>query len=109
MAHDSFDQFKVDVGLTRIKECDKEENAKFFEMEKNGEPLPEDIRRLQYMGEKGIPCYGRLHAAADPYQEKMYVLMRISKDLHFIKVLFQVLLVLGIFGLVIALIVGSLG
>ena len=109
MANENFDQLKVDVGLTQIKECNNEENAKFSEMEKNGEPLPNDIRRLEYVDAKMSPCYGRLQSKTDPEQEKLYVLMRISKDLHFIKVLFQVLLVLGILGFVIALIVGSLG
>lgn len=100
MAKEHFNQLKADVGLVNMLECTTQENSVFAEMEKNGQALPEDVCRAEYNDIHGQPVYYRLLAKAPSDKEELYVLMRISKDLHFIKVLFQVLLVLSIIAIV---------
>lgn len=90
MANEHFDQLKVDVGLVKMEECTAKENSDYSEMEKNGHPLPKEVCRT-YNGD-----YCRLLPKVSEDKEELYLLMRISKDLHFIKVLFQVLLILSI-------------
>lgn len=90
MANRDFDQLKVDVGLVKLEDCTPQENSDYSEMKKNGQPLPEDICKAYIDG------YCRLLPKVPEEKAELYVLMRISKDLHFIKVLFQVLLVLSI-------------
>lgn len=109
MAKYSLNQLKADVGLLSLKDCSTEENQKFAELLKNGEALPEDIYPTENMDAKGnrLFCRGTLNAAPD--KEQLFVLMRISKDLHFITVLIQVLLVLGVLGFVAMLIFGQMG
>lgn len=109
MAKYSLNQLKADVGLLSLKDCSTEENQRFAELLKNGEALPEDIYPTENMDAKGnqVFCRGTLNAAPD--NEQLFVLMRISKDLHFITVLIQVLLVLGVLGFVAALIFGQMG
>lgn len=109
MAKYSLNQLKADVGLLSLTDCTTEENQRFAEMLKNGEALPEDIYPTENMDAKGNRAFCRGTLNATPDNEQLFVLMRISKDLHFIKVLFQVLLVLGIVGFMITLIVGSMG
>lgn len=103
MANDNLDQLKVDVGLVKLEECAPQENSDYSEMKKNGQPLPDDICKT-YNGD-----YCRMLPRVSEDKEELYLLMRISKDLHFLKVLFQVLLVLGILGFVAALIFGQMG
>ena len=74
MEYENFDQLKADVGLAKIEECSQQENFDFAEMEQNGQLL--------------------LKVSSD--KEALYVLMRISKDLHFIKVLLVVSLTLAV-------------
>lgn len=101
MANENLDQLKVDVGLVKLEECTSQENSDYSEMKKNGQPLPDDICKTYNGG------YYHLLPKVSEDKEELYLLMRISKDLHFIKVLFQVLLVLGIVGFVIMLIIGN--
>lgn len=96
MAKYNLNQLKADVGLLRLKDCSAEENLQFAEMIKNGQPLPEDTFQAEQRDVNGNLTFfrGTLQASSD--KEELFVLMRISKDLHFIKVLFQVLLILSI-------------
>lgn len=96
MEYENFDQLKADVGLAKIEECDQQENSDFAEMEQNGQPLPEDIRKMVYKGAGGKTRYARLLSKVSSDKEELYVLMRISKDLHFIKILLGVSLTLAI-------------
>lgn len=96
VASKHIDELKVDVGLAKLDECTQQENSDFAEMEKSGRPLPEDIRKAAYDNADGQPRYYRLLSKVSSDKEELYLLMRISKDLHFIKVLFEVLLVLSI-------------
>lgn len=109
MAKYNLNQLKADVGLLSLKDCSAEENQKFAEVLKNGEALPEDIYPTEIMDAKGNQafCRGTLNTATD--NEQLFVLMKISKDLHFITVLIQVLLVLGVMGFLAALIFGQMG
>lgn len=108
MAKYSLNQLKADVGLLSLKDCTTEENQRFAEMQKNGEALPDDIYPTENMDAKGNRafCRGTLNATTD--NEQLFVLMRISKDLHFITVLIQVLLVIGVLGFLAALIFGQM-
>lgn len=103
MANEYFNQLKVDVGLVKMEECTQQQNSDFAEMEKNGQLLPEDICKASYNNAVGSSRYYRLLPKAPSDKEELYVMMRISKDLHFIKVLFQVLLILSIVSIVILL------
>lgn len=96
MAKYNLNQLKADVGLLSLKECSAEENLKFAEMVKNGQPLPEDIFQAKDKDVNGNLTFFRGTLQVSPDKEELFVLMRISKDLHFIKVLFQVLLILSI-------------
>ncbi|MDE6733675.1 MAG: hypothetical protein K2J77_12485 [Oscillospiraceae bacterium] len=109
MAKYNLNQLKADVGLLSLKDCSAEENRKFAEMMKNGESLPDDIYATENMDAKGNRAFCRGTLNATPDNEQLFVLMRISKDLHFITVLIQVLLVLGVLGFVAALIFGQMG
>jgi len=105
MSKESFNQLRADVGLIDLIECTQQENEHFAELEKNGGDLPEDICKAVNDG-GGEPCYYHCHSKAKSEKEELYVLMRISKDLHFIKVLFEVLLVLSIIFVLLALAFG---
>lgn len=96
MEYENFDQLKADVGLAKIEECSQQENFDFAEMEQNGQLLPEDIRKMVYKGAGGQTCYARLLLKVSSDKEALYVLMRISKYLHFIKVLLVVSLTLAV-------------
>ena len=103
MARENFNQLRADVGLVDMIECTSQENERFAEMEKNGIALPEDICIAAYDGADGKPRYYNCKPKVQSEKEELYVLMRISKDLHFIKVLFQVLLVLSVIALLLAI------
>lgn len=102
MANVNLDQLKVDVGLVKLEECTPQENSEYSEMKKNEQPLPEDICRTSNGG------YCRILPNVPEDKAELYLLMRISKDLHFIKVLFAVLLALGIVGVLVTLLFGQL-
>ncbi len=106
MAGENFNQLRADVGLVDMIECTSQENERFAEMEKNGEELPKDICKAAYDGADGKPRYYNCKPKVQSEKEELYVLMRISKDLHFIKVLFEVLLMLSIISVLLALAVG---
>ena len=93
MEYENFDQLKADVGLAKIEECNQQENSNFAEMEQNGQPLPEDIRKMVYNGEIR---YARLLSNVSSGKEELYVLMKISKDLNLIKIFLGVSLTIAI-------------
>ena len=95
MEYENFDQLKADVGLTEIEECSQQENSEFAEMEKNGQPIPENIRKMVSKG-AGDQRYASITTNVSTDKEKLYVLMKISKDLRIIKILIGVALTLAI-------------
>lgn len=100
MANEHFNQLKADVGLVKMEECASEESRQFAETENNGQPLPNDICKTE-SGE-----YVRLVPKAPPDKEELYVLMRISKDIRFFKILTIIGLVLGCAAFIINLAAG---
>lgn len=97
MGNESFDQLKADVELINLAECNSEESKQFAETEKNGQPLPNDISRT----ESGQ--YVRLVPKVSSDKEELYVLMRISKDVRFFKILAIIGIVLACAAVVIGL------
>lgn len=105
MEYENFEQLKADVGLVKIEECTQQENADLAEMEQNGQPLPDNIRKTANKGSGGQPCYVRLHSKVSSDKEELYVLMRISKDLHFIKILLGITFTLAIVAFLLSMII----
>ena len=102
MANTYFNQMRMDVGL--LTSCTAEENARYNELLKNGERLPEGIfQSADFQG-----YFYKPNPTVPEGKEMQYTLMRISKDLHFISTLLKVSLVLGIIGVVISSIISSL-
>lgn len=99
MANENLEQLKVDVGLIKSVQCTPEESSQFAEMERNGQVLPTDINRFE-SGE-----YVRLIPKTPSDKEELYVLMRISKDVRFFKILTIIGLVLGCAALIISLVI----
>ena len=102
MANNYFDQMRMDVGL--LTSCTAEENARYNELLKNGEPLPEGIfQSADFQG-----YFYKPNPTVPAGSEQQYTLMRISKDLHFISTLLKVFLVLGILGMIASFIISGL-
>lgn len=97
MENEHFEQLKVDVGLVKTVQCTPEERSQFAVMERNGQTLPTDINKFE-SGE-----YVRLVSKAPSDKEELYVLMRISKDIRFFKILTVIGLVLGCAAVIISL------
>lgn len=97
MADEHFNQLKVDVGLVNTIDCTTEESKQFAETEKNGNSLPNDIFRT----ENGQ--YVRLVPKVSSDKEELYVLMRLSKDVRFFKILAIIGIVLACAAVVIGL------
>lgn len=96
MEYEDFDQLKADVGLVKIEECEQRENSEFSEAENNGQPLPENIRKI-VSGDKGSqPRYARITPNISTDKEELYVLIRISKDINLIKIFLGALLTIAI-------------
>ena len=89
MENEHLNQLKADVGLLNMTDCTSEENKHFAEMEKNGNPLPDEINRLE--DGRYVRCVPKVSSD----KEELYVLMRISKDVRFFKILTIIGLVLG--------------
>ncbi len=103
MEYENFDQLKADIGLIKIEECSQQENSEFAETEKNGQPLPENIRKLVNNDKGSQPRYARITANISDDKQELYVLMRISKDLRFIKILIGVAATISIIALLLPL------
>lgn len=102
MANTYFNQMRMDIGL--LTSCTAEENARYNELLKNGEQLPEDIfQSADFQG-----YFYKPNPTVPLGKESQYVLMRISKDLHFISTLLKVSLVLGIIGVMISIVMSAL-
>ena len=106
MANNYFNQMRLDIGL--LIPCTAEENKQFDELLKSGGQLPADIFLSPYGDANGMQAFYKPNPTVPAGGEQQYTLMRISKDLHFIRTLLKVSLVLGIIGVVISSIISSL-
>ncbi len=100
MAEPSYRTLRKLNGLIEYQRCNKEEYQRFAEMLKNGEQLPDGVFKSSE-----DDLFYHIIELVPPEKEQMYVLMRISKDLHFISTLMKVMLVLGIIATIVALII----
>lgn len=93
------EQLKADVGISI--ECSYEKSSKYERMLKNGEQIPSNIERLSgnFYRKDAIP----------PDQQQLYLMMRISKDLHFIRVVLQVSIILAVIAAVLIPIIMNMG
>lgn len=105
MEYENFDQLKADVGLAKIEECTQQENSDFSEMEQNGQPLPDDIRKMVYKSEGGQSRYARMLPKVPSDKEELYVLMRISKDVRFIKILLGISFTLAVVAILLRMLI----
>ena len=102
MAGPSYDRLRELTDMIETEPCTEEENRRFAEMLKNGEQLPEWVAKSA----QDDKIFFHIKELIPPEKEQMYVLMRISKDLHFISTLVGVMLTLGIISALAALLFG---
>lgn len=104
MSNITYNQLKVDVGIDSVTDCTPEENQRFEEMLKNNQPLPDGIIRAEYNSSDGSYLFFHTNPQILPEKEELYVMMKIFKDLHFIKNVVLASLVLSIIAAVVFLI-----
>ncbi len=85
---------KIDVGILDVAECSRDENRKYTEMITNGQSIPDNLIKREY--DDGTLSFLRTITRVPPDEEEKYILMKIFKDLHFIRMLIQTLLILSI-------------
>ena len=90
----AINDLRIDVGIIGIEGCSRDENKKYTEMLQNGQPLPDDLIKREYSD--GTSSFLHTVTKIPPNEEEKYLLMRIFKDLHFIRMLLQTLLILSI-------------
>lgn len=91
ISNSTLKRLKTDIGIFSLEKCTKKESKEFTELLKSDREnqIPDDIIY------NGYEFYRRIRKVPSD-QEELYILMRISNDLHFIKVPYQVSLILGI-------------
>lgn len=99
----TYDQLRVATDLEAQVPCTPEENRRYNELLNNGQPLPNGIVQT-YKGENNSSYFAHTQNKMPIEQEQLYILMRISKDVHFIRNVVQAGLILGIIAAAILLI-----
>ncbi len=106
MAKPTYHYLKISTGITSVTYCTKEENQEYAQLLAENKPLPVDI--IQGIGSDSKPFFAHVQTDVPPDKEQNYILMRIFNDLHFIRILFQVLLILAIISVFVILVRNSL-
>lgn len=101
MANSTYEQLRLDFGLSKTVRCTPKENQEYNEIIQNGQSLPDNLIMEEVNGNKIF--YKIIPSSSE--NNDQYILMRISRDLHFIKTLSQILLAIGIIFVVILLII----
>lgn len=95
----TYEQLMIDIGLISTEDCTSKENAQYTQMLKNGEQLPEGIYKtdnIDYSSAQRPQVFLKRVSQIPQEKEQTYLLMKIFKDLHFIKVLFQTGVIISI-------------
>lgn len=99
------------LGIIRWTYFEPSQNRKLTEMLNKGEALPENIIQNKDQNgnllkdANGNYFFHKENRMVPIEDEQNYCIMRISKDLHFIKILFQIGLIFSIIGILILMVI----
>ncbi|MDE7280560.1 MAG: hypothetical protein K2N36_02320, partial [Ruminiclostridium sp.] len=71
LAQSTISDLKIDVGILGIKGCSRDENKKYTEMLKNGQPLPDDLIKREY--DDGSFSFLHTFTKVPPNEEEKYI------------------------------------